>query len=161
VAAAPQGFSEDIIRNLVSIHISSANPDAPRLIQERLAADLGVPVAMLEVTSDGTGVALLPYGTVEGVVRLADGSRPRSNDLMVEWRPDTIGDCGIGDMGYGVGENGQFEIPCRVGTYTIEITVSGPGGEGRVVVGQTQVTVREGEVSTVRIRLFPGAEIRG
>jgi hypothetical protein len=161
VASAPQGFSEDIPRNLVSIHISSANPDAPQLIRERLAADLGIPVAMLEVTSDGTGVALLPYGTVEGVVRLADGSRPRSNDLMVEWRPETVGDCGIGDMGYGVGENGQFEIPCRVGTYTIEITVSKPGGEGRVVVGQTRVTVREGEVSTVRIRLFPGAEIRG
>jgi hypothetical protein len=161
VAAAPQGFSEDIPRNLVSIHISSANPDAPQLIRERLAATLGVPVEMLEVTSDGTGVELLPSGTVKGIVLLADGSRPGRNELMVDGRADAIGYCGGGDIGYGVGESGRFEIPCKVGTYTIEIRAPAKGDGEWVVVGRARVVVGADQVSTVRIRLVRGAHIRG
>jgi hypothetical protein len=161
VESDPQGAGVDIIRNVVTIEISSANPDAPRLIAERLAADLGVPVVMLDVTSDGTGVELLPSGTVKGVVVLADGSRPGANDLLVDGRADTIGSCGGGDIGYGVGEDGRFEIPCKVGTYTLEIKGPGPGGEGWVVVGQARVVVDADQVPTVRIRLVPGADVRG
>ncbi|HYO44500.1 MAG TPA: hypothetical protein VES19_14980, partial [Candidatus Limnocylindrales bacterium] len=161
VDADPQGAGVDTVRNVVTIDISSANPDALRLIAERLAADLGVPVEMLEVTSDGTGVALLPYGTVKGVVVLAGGAKPGANSLTVDGRAETIGSCGGGDMGYGVGEDGRFEIPCRVGTYTLEITGPGPGGDGGVVVGRARVVVRADRVSVVRIRLVPGAVVGG
>lgn len=159
--AAPTGIGADIVRNVVSVEVSSANPDAPRLIAAQLAADLGVPVAMFEVTSDGTGVELLPYGTVKGVVVMADGSKPGENDLLVDGRPDRIGSCGGGDIGYGVVANGRFEIPCKVGGYTIEIKARGAGDGEWVVVGRAHVLVAEDRVSTVRIRLVPGARIRG
>lgn len=160
VEAEAQGVGADLKRNVVTIDISSANPDAPHLIAERISADLGVPIAMLEVVSDGTGVALLPFGTVKGVVVMADGSKPGENDLSVDGRPDTIGSCGGGDIGYGVGATGWFEIPCRIGTYTIVIMGTGPDGNNRVV-GQGRVTVREDQVTKVRIRLEPGSDIRG
>jgi hypothetical protein len=159
--AMPTGVGADIVRNVVSVEVSSANPDAPRRIAERLAADLAVPVEMLEVTSDGTGVELLPYGTVKGIVVLADGSKPGRNELMVDGRADTIGYCGGGDMGYGVDEGGRFEIPCKVGTYTMEIKANGAGDGEWVVVGEARVVVRADRVSTVRVRLVPGAVIRG
>jgi len=159
--AAVQGIGADVTRNVVSVEISSADPDAPRLIAERLAANLDVPVEMLEVTSDGTGVELLPSGTVKGVVLLADGSRPGENELMVDGRADRVGYCGGGDIGYGVGADGTFEIPCKVGTYTMEIRGPGQGDRDRVVVGQVHVVVRAGQVTTVRIRLVRGADIRG
>jgi hypothetical protein len=160
VAAEAQGVGADIKRNVVTIDISSANPDAPRLIAQRISADLGVPIEMLEVASDGTGVALLPFGTVEGVVVMADGSRPGENDLSVDGRPDTIGSCGGGDIGYGVLANGRFEIPCRIGRYSIVILGTGRDGTNRVV-GQGRVTVRKDQVTKVRIRLEPGSDIRG
>lgn len=160
VQAMPMGVGADLSRNLVSIDISSANPDAPQLIAQRLAASLGVPVEMLEVTSDGTGVELLPSGTVKGSVRLADGSRPGRNVLMVDGRADTIGYCGGGDIGYGVGENGRFEIPCKAGAYTIVIQGPSPTGEGWVVVGRAHVTVLADRVTTTRIRLVRGADVR-
>lgn len=161
VRAAPQGVGVDIVRNVVTVEVSSANPDAPRTIAERLAAELDVPVAMFDVTSDGTGVELLPSGTVKGVVVLADGSKPGENELMVDGRADRIGHCGGGDIGYGVRADGRFEIPCVVGGYTMEIKARGAGDGEWVVVGQAHVLVLANQVATVRIRLVPGARIGG
>lgn len=159
--AAPTGIGADIERNVVSVEVSSANPDAPRLIAERLVRELGIPVEMLDVVSDGTGVELLPSGTVRGVVVMADGSRPGANALLIDGRADTIGSCGGGDVGYGVGADGRFEIPCQVGGYTIEIKAPKPADGEWVVVGQAHVLVGANRVSTVRVRLVPGAVIRG
>lgn len=137
--------------NVLELEISSANPDAPRLIADGLAAELGVPVEMLQVVSDGTGVELLPSGTVKGVVTLWDGSRPGWNDLSIDGDPRGIGYCGGGDIGYGVWKDGHFEIPCKIGDYVIQVW--DPGAGPRAVIGEARVTVREGETTRVRIRL--------
>ena len=161
VDAKGQGVGVDIIGNVVDIEISSANPDAPRRIVDHYAEALGIPPEMLDVESDGTGAALLPYGTVRGIVTLADGSEPGDNNLMVDGRNDGPGSCGGGDIGYGVGDDGRFQIPCQVGDYTMVIEAPLPRDAGWVVVGRAHVTVRSGQAVRVRIRLDRGAEIRG
>ena len=161
VDARGEGVGADIVRNVVEIDISSANPDAPRLIVEHYVGALGIPPEMLVVTSDGTGAALLPFGTVRGVVTLADGSAPGYNNLMVDGRGAGPGSCGGGDMGYGVGEDGRFRIPCQVGKYTMVIEAPLPRDGGWVVVGRADVTVRADRTVKVRIRLDQGADVRG
>ena len=161
IDAAPEGVGADIRANVVSVDISSANPDAPRLIVEHYVATLGIPAEMLRVTSDGTGVALMPIGWVKGTVVLADGSKPGANGLMVDGRRAAPGHCGGGDIGYGVREDGGFEIPCTIGAWTIVIEASDPAGEGWVIVGQGQAVVHADETVTIRIRLVAGADIEG
>lgn len=63
--------------NVVTVGVSSAASDAA----ERILAHHDAPAGMIRVTSDGTGAAMLPYGTVVGRVLLADGRPPGPNDL--------------------------------------------------------------------------------
>jgi hypothetical protein len=160
LAARGEGFGVDIERNLVTIDISSASPDAPRRIAERIAAAHGVPVEMIEVTSDGTGVELLANGTVTGVVTLADGSKPGENELRVDGVPDGIGYCGGGDMAFGVARSGRFEIGCKVGSFTMVVLAQTGEGHERIV-GRAHANVRAGETTRVHITLEPGAPVRG
>ena len=161
VEAAGQGVGADITRNVVEIDISSANPDAPRLIVEHYAGKLGIPPEMLDVVSDGTGVELLPFGWVKGVVVQADGSEPDDNNLMVDGRGGDPGYCGGGDVGYGVGSGGKFKLPCKIGARTIVVLAPTPDDGKWVVVGSADVTVRADETVRIRIRLDQGADIRG
>ncbi len=156
-----QGVGADITRNVVKIEISSANPDAPRLIVEHYAKQLGIPSEMLDVVSDGTGVELLPFGWVKGVVVLADGSEPGYNDLMVDGRGGDPGYCGGGDVGYGVGSDGKFKLPCKIGARTIVVLAPTPDDGRWVIVGSADVTVRADETVRIRIRLDKAADIRG
>ena len=153
--ASVQGVGAHITENLVEIEVSSANPDAPRLIADAIARRLDVPVEILRVTSDGTGVELLPWGTVRGIVTWSDGT-PAGGELDVRWVTHGIGGCGGGDIGYGVGRGGEFRVPCRIGTYTIEIWAS-RGDDSSVRVGHVEATVREDRTTRVRVRLEPGA----
>ena len=139
IDARATGVGADIEANVTDLEISSANPLAPALI----LAHYGVPADMLRVTSDGTGILLLAKGTVRGTVVRADGTPPDPRaSLNVEWASDHpgagSGDCGGGDVGYGVGANGRFELPCAPGGWTITITDMdhdfAPLGHGHVVV---------------------------
>lgn len=144
------GVGASTTGNVLEIEVSSANPDAPRLIADGLAAELGVPVEMLSVESDGTGVELLGTGWVRGVVVTSDGSRPRGS-WSIDGEPVTIGYCGGGDIGYGIGRRGEFRIPCKVGAYRMQVWTY---RDGRVVLGESPVvTVREGRTSHVTIRV--------
>lgn len=153
IPAAPQGFGADIIDNVVTVDISSANPNAAAIIVAHYAA----PPGMIRVQSDGTGAALLPWGTVKGRVLTAEGKTPGSNDLMVEQAPGGVpGSCGGGDVGFGVLENGTFEYPCQVGPRTIQLLDWIPDGAPHPVVAESTVVVpADGEVF-VEIRLPPG-----
>ena len=64
-------------------------------------------------------------------------------------------------MGYGVGEDGRFRIPCQVGKYTMVIEAPLPRDGGWVVVGRADVTVRADQTVKVRIRLEQGTDVRG
>ncbi|MEW5990337.1 MAG: hypothetical protein AB1736_03195 [Chloroflexota bacterium] len=61
---APMGVGVDVLKNLVEVDVSSANPDAARLILEHYDVVPG----MVQVISDGTGAALIPGGTIRGRV---------------------------------------------------------------------------------------------
>jgi hypothetical protein len=140
IDAKLMGAGLDEIHNLVDVEISSANAAAPGLIADHFGAG----PALLKVTSDGTGIELQPKGKVRGRVVNADGS-PALGDgsLTVNWASDHpgagSGDCGGGDIGYGVGEHGRFELPCAPGRWTISITSDDDGnvtelGRAHVVV---------------------------
>ena len=145
----------DTIANLVDMEISSRDPVAAGIV----AAHYGVPPDMLRVTSDGTGVALMPWGTVKGTVVTTGGHAPGANSLILRWRSDGPGDCGGGDIGYGVGADGSFELPCIVGTWTMFVQAMEPGGW--TDVGHGQVVVPANGTVHVRIVLDAGANLRG
>jgi hypothetical protein len=154
IPAAPESFGVDTIANVVVIGVSSANPDAARLIIEHY----GAPEGMIRVESDGTGASLLPTGQVAGRVLTWDGQPPGPNDFLVEGGANGVpGWCGGGDIGYGVGESGEFEIGCKVGRRLIEIRSRGEGDAWLLVASvEVEVEVREGETVRVELRLPRG-----
>ena len=159
VAADLTGVGVDIRRNVLSLDVSSANPDAPRRIVEAIAARLGVTSDQVVVDSDGTGVTLIPWGTVRGVLYLPDGERLRGQlELDVFGGGDELGSCGSGDVGFGVGPDGKFEIPCQEGSRTI--LISEHRADGPQTIGSAEVVVRAGETTSVRINLILAPEHR-
>lgn len=93
----------------------------------------------LEVQSDGTGVFFIPWGEVIGRVRTPAGEAPEANSYNLRWRGTGPGDCGGGDVAYGLAEDGSFTIPCQAGTWTITVEV--PNGTGWRSIGEGTVDV--------------------
>jgi hypothetical protein len=154
------GVGADIAANVVNIDISSANPEAADLIVAHYAA----PHGMIRVSSDGTGAYLLPSGTVVGWVLQADGRPPGPNDLMLDSGSpdDPPGWCGGGDIGYGVGEDGRIEFPCKVGRRTILVRDWVPDAHAdHPVVASLVVQVPAGGEVEVEIRLPEGFDPGG
>jgi hypothetical protein len=148
IPADARGFGADISENVVTVDISSANPNAAALIVEHFDA----PAGLIRVESDGTGAALLPWGTVKGRVRTVDGRQPGANDWMVEQGPDSPpGSCATEPFGVYVAEDGTFEMRCQIGRRTIQILT--PFMEGREVIGEGTVNVPADGVAVVEIRL--------
>ncbi len=157
IGARWDGVGADEMANVTDLSISSANPLAPALI----LAHYGVPADMLRITSDGTGILLLERGKIEGTVVHPDGARPGKGAILaIDWKPDRAGpgsgDCGIGDMGFGVSDDGRFELPCAPGGWTITILDE---NHGRVPVGSGHVVVRPGKTVRLAITLEPGVEL--
>lgn len=153
IPAIIQSVGVRIESNVVSVGVSSAESDAA----ERILAHYDAPAGMIRVQSDGTGAALLPYGTVVGRVLLADGRPPGPNDLMLDAGSpdDPPGLCGRGDIGYGVREDGRIEYPCKAGRRTI-LVKDWSADDEHLVVAETVVDVpANGEVA-VEIRLPKG-----
>ena len=152
VDAAFSSAGLDEMTNQVDMEISSANPAAPALILQHF----GVGPAVLRIESDGTGILLQPRGKVRGRVLLANGKPPPADSsLGLDWSPDVpapgSGACGIGDMGFGVGQDGRFELPCAPGGWTIKVFKETPNG--RKLVGQGHVVVPPGLAVNVVIHL--------
>lgn len=142
-----------ITDNVVSVDISSANPNAAAII----VGHYGAPAGMIRVQSDGTGAALLPWGKVTGRVLTADGRAPGLNNLALSngSPQDPPGSCGGGDIGYGVGPEGSIEFPCQAGRRTIQVQASIADGEWRTVASVV-VDVPAGGTVVVEIRLPAG-----
>jgi hypothetical protein len=150
-AIAPEGVGVDVIANDVEVDVSSANANAAALI----LAHYAVPAGMIAVVSDGTGAALLPWGTVRGRVLDSRGKPPGeavAAGLNLSWTSDGPGRCGIGDIGYGVGGSGGFELPCQVGGHTFEVQVPAVIG-GPKTIASGRVVVLAGEIVELGIRL--------
>jgi hypothetical protein len=152
IPAAMQGVGVETMENIVVVEVSSANSNAPTIIEDHY--DLG---DRLRVESDGTGAALVPWGRVTGVVKRPDGSTlaDDASKLMLDWgdSQDGVGHCGGGDVGFGVDERGRFDVPCQVGRRTILVKRSVAEGEW-TTIGRGVTTVREGATSKLDIRLI-------
>jgi hypothetical protein len=156
--AEPFGIGVDIKRNTVSIDVSSANPDAPRIVAEGIAARLGVPGDLVSVESDGTGVLLLPFGEIQIRLVGADGRRIAAPSSL-DWRYEStdLGECGPGgDMWIGFNERGLLRTSCNPGTWTIEVL-----DDKDRVVGRGEAVVRADELTKVTITLDPRVRTKG
>jgi hypothetical protein len=150
-AIAPMGVGVDEVANRVVVDVSSANPNAIALV----LAHFAVPVGMLEVTSDGTGAELIPRGNVSGHVLDSLGKEPGdrfASLVYLAWDSDGPGDCGGGDIGYGITGAGRFTLPCQAGGHTIDVQVSGPG-DGWTSIGSGHVVAVAGTTVELVIRL--------
>lgn len=115
IPAALQAIETDVIANRVTMYVSSRNPAVADLIWARY----GVGPDVLAVVSDGTGVALEPWGTIHGLV--VDVPAAVLAELTLSYRSDRPGaGCGMGDVGFGIAPDGTFELPCQGGHWTIE-----------------------------------------
>jgi hypothetical protein len=153
IPAQLQGVGYDVMAGVLDIQISSANPSAAAMIVDHF----GLPEDGVRVTSDGTGAALLPSGTVKGVVVMPNGKPPgkAAYEWLVDGRGGDPGWCGGGDIGFGVAEDGHFEIPCKVGRRTIVILSSASNDGDWVVIGQADVVVPANRDVRVRIEVQP------
>jgi hypothetical protein len=150
-AIAPTGVGVRDELNWVELDISSANPGAAALI----LAHYSVPANMLHIVSDGTGAALIPPGTVTGRVVDSLGKPPGqaiAHDLNLGWSSDGPGDCGGGDIGYGIGADGRFELPCQAGGHDMLVEVSVPDGGWKTIASGHVVAVA-GKTVTMTMRL--------
>ena len=150
IPARVEGVGVETIENYVSVEISSANPNAEAVIEAHYG--LG---DRLRVQSDGTGVALVRWGTIKGTVLRPDGSRfrPRFGAELSWGAPgDALGSCGGGDVGFAVTQRGTFKIPCQVGRRTIFVLLATPSDTWRTV-GQGTAVVRDGKTTTMTITL--------
>jgi hypothetical protein len=159
IPARVTGIGANVTENVVEVDVSSAVTDAAQQIVAHYAA----PEGMVRVISDGTGVYLLPGGTVSGRVVLSDGSPPGVNNLMLDAgsSDDPPGWCGGGDIGYGVMADGHFEYPCIVGRRTILVRGLSDGGAengGWEVLASTVVDVPANGTVEVEIRLPLGVD---
>ena len=149
IPARMQSLGVGILENAITMDVSSAEPTAVQQIVDHYG--LG---DKLVVTSDGTGVVFLPSGTVKGKVRTVDGKIPQSVEdlnLGYEYDPNIPGDCGGGDIGYGIKADGTFEYPCKAGVAHVTITGLNATG-GNVELGRATVTVIAGKTVRVTIR---------
>jgi hypothetical protein len=130
------------------VRVSSANPDAVAIIESHYG--LG---DRLRVESDGTG-ALIPWGTVTGRVT---GIRDLDAwHLSLNWTSPDLGECGGGDMGFGVNDRGRYELPCQIGTWTIIVVAVGADDSVREL-GRGTVEVVAGKTVTLDIHLDTGS----
>ena len=142
IGATYDGGGIDTSENEVELRISSANPDAPRLIIEHFDAE-----EWLRVKSDGVGPWRGGYGRLEITVVAADGTPVE--DASCDPVPDVSSAYSSGDMGWGTSEAGICSFPVGATGYTVHISVDGPTGP--VEVGSGRVTVPVDGVGRIRI----------
>ncbi len=147
IPAAFESVGVDIKTNQLFIEVSSANPEAEAIIESHYG--LG---DRLRVDSDGTGVELIPAGTIKGRVTPVDALR--GLEVELDWVSDDLGHCGGGDVGYGVDRHGRFTIGCQIGTWTIIVMALGNHDERREL-GRGTVKVEADKTVTLTIRLDP------
>jgi hypothetical protein len=141
IPASLQGVGVDTTSNVLEIEVSTANP----AIADLIAARYGVPPDALRVVSDGTGIALEPWGRIHG--RVIGVPRAVLAELILNYASDRAGaECGIGDVGIGIAANGTFDLPCQGGHWTItairtidDVVASGevdlpPGGTASMIL---------------------------
>jgi hypothetical protein len=142
IPAQLQGVGVDPTANAVEIDVSTANP----LIADLIVVRFGIPRDAIVVHSDGTGVALEPWGRIKG--KVVDIRPDVLAELTLQYDSDRIGaECGMGDVGIGIALDGTFELPCQGGRWTIKA-----GRNIDDIVAEGVVDVPAGGDATVILR---------
>jgi hypothetical protein len=142
IPAQLRGVGFDPTLNAVKIEVSTANP----LITDLIVARFGIPRDAIVVDSDGTGVALEPWGRIKGKV-VGIGPDVLA-ELTLQYESDRIGaECGMGDVGIGIALDGTFQLPCQGGQWTIR---AGRGIDD--IVAEGVVDVSPGGDATVTLK---------
>lgn len=150
VSARLLGLGAGGTNNRVELEVSSALPDAPERIRTHFAEEHGFDAGMLVVSSDGTGAAFVPWGTVRVTLELPAEPMPDDVELSPGWTSDVRGlQCGSGlDVGVG------FEaIPCQEGRWTIQVQAWRNGTYS--ILGSGVVDVVAGETVDLTIEVQP------
>jgi hypothetical protein len=136
----------DTASNQVALGVSSTRDDLDVLIENRYDA-----VGMLRVTSDGTGVQMLPTGSLSG--RVLDASGRPVVGAVIELGAKVVGAGPDGDTGYKTDQDGAFRIKdIEAVTYTVFVYLS-DGADGFRLAGSTEATVVAGKSTSVVVRL--------
>ncbi len=142
IPARFQGGGYDPVSNVLEIDVSTAEPRIASLI----AARFGVPADALHVVSDGTGIALEPWGRIEG--RVEGVPVAVLAELTLNYHSDRAGaDCGHGDVGIGIAADGTFELPCQGGHWIIDA-----GRNLTDIVARGEVDLVPGGVARMTLR---------
>jgi hypothetical protein len=145
IPARLTGVGADVMRSVVTVGVSTANP----AIADLIAARFGVPPDVLDVQSDGTGAVMMPFGELHG--RIEDVPPKTFGELFIISRliDGPVGvRCEIGgDVGTGPDAQGRFTLPCQQGTWEIQAARSLDDivATGRVVMsngGSANVVLR-------------------
>ena len=144
IDARATGVGVYTMENRVVLSISSTNPDAPALV----LAHYGLPASELRVSSDGTGIALMPQGWVDVSVKVAQGESAPPSGWTVDMIGDGPGSWG-GEVGWGVQPGMTAKVPATVGGWTVKLL-----DDSQKVVASGHVTIVAGKhvalVLTVR-----------
>jgi hypothetical protein len=79
-------------------------------------------------------------------------SRSRHLPYYRSWTSDGPGDCGGGDIGFGVAADGTFELPCQAGGHIIQVQIGVPD-DGWKTLGEGHVVAVADSTVTLEIRL--------
>lgn len=134
----------DTVKNQVTLEVSSARSDLDALLEDRYDA-----AQMLTVTADGTGVRLLPTGTLRG--RVVDGDGRPVEAAQIELESSVAGTHATGDVGIETNEAGRFlflDIPAV--DYTVRV-YSGDSLSTRTLLGSRRVTVAADTTTNVEV----------
>jgi len=143
----PVGLGVDPPANQVALEVSSARADLDSFLELRYDAS-----TMLTITSDGTGVRLMPKGTLAGVVVDAAGNPVAG--VNIELTSTVAGAGPHGDMGYGTSNAGRFRIErIEAVTYTVLVFTDDPFDTRKLLGTSDPVTVVAGTTTNVRVVL--------
>ena len=135
INAQATGVGVYTMENRVVLSISSTNPDAPALV----LAHYGLPASELRVSSDGTGIALMPQGWADVSVKVATGVSAPPSGWTVDMTGDGPGSWG-GEVGWGVQPGMTAKVPATVGGWTVKLL-----DDSQKVVASGHVTIVAGK----------------
>jgi hypothetical protein len=149
IPALATGWGPNTSTNRIEMEISSAIPGAADVVRVHFEQLFGLPRGMLVVTSDGTGAALVPRGTINVFVTKPNGKPLGPNDLYLDWTSKVAGlSCGEGAGYLAPRDDRPVQLPCQAGRWTIRVA-SGIGD----VYGEGHVTVRAAKTVDLHITL--------
>lgn len=141
------GLGLNVARNQIEFDVSSTRTDLDALLEEQYGA-----TQMLIVASDGTGVRLLPKGTLKGRVVNTAGEPVGGVDLELDASVPGAG--AHNDVGHGTNDEGRFVFrDIEAVSYTVKVYTGGPI-DTRTLLGESQrVTVLAGKTTTITITI--------